>query len=421
MLRRLVSDNVMLGVQYAAASLVPLVLVPHFVRTLGPSGFGVIAMLVAAAGLASVVVQYAFALTGPAELAQRGNGRTAREVLLDTLVARLLLLAPLLSLGPILLLYLSGTARTVAFVLFALPISAALNTGWFLQATERLPVLVILGVAATAASLLVGFLQVAPESPNGLLWAATALSIGPMVQGVGTLAVTLATLPRERGKASVAGGIAALKRSRTIFASQFVAALYAQVGPLVVGAVAGLNAAGLYGAIERVGNAVQAALALTHTAAYPRLAQHFGASFEQRAAYVRLVRLVLLLQAAAIFTLGLALVLVGDAVQRFLFGFASPSTAALLWTAFAWIVLSIFGPLVTGYWTVSGQSARILPLTWRVLLVSLPLGAALAWLLGGAGWLLGLVAGQLLVAFHALRAYRQLTFPHSTKSVGIRP
>ncbi len=420
MLRRLVSDNALLGVQYAASSLVPLVLVPHFLRTLGPTSFGVIAMLVAGMGLASVIVQYAFGLTGPAELAQRDDGRTAREVLLDTLVARLLLLAPLLLLGSMLLVGLHGTARTIAVILLALPVGAALNTGWFLQATERLPALVLVGVAATAASLCIGFLQVGPDAPNAMLWAAAALATGPMLQGAGTLAWTLATLPSERGRPSATRGLDALRRGRALFASQFVAALYAQVGPLVVGAIAGLGAAGLYAAIERVANAVQVALGLTHMAAYPRLARHFGEAGERKDAYVRLVLLVLALQTAGIIVLGLGLALFGNEIQKFLFGFENATTAALLWTAYVWIALSVFGPLVTGYWTVSHQSERILHLTWRVLLVSLPVGALLARYFGGTGWLIGLVAGQLLVAFHAGQAYRQLTHIHATRPAALR-
>lgn len=412
MLRRLVSDNALLWVQYATSSLVPIVLVPHFVRTLGPASFGVIAMLVAGMGLASVIVQYAFSLTGPAELARRDDGRTDREVLLDTLVARLLLLVPLLSLSSILLIVLHGPARAVAVILLALPVGAALNTGWFLQATDRLPVLVMLGVAATVASLWIGFLRVSPDTPDGIVWAAAALAAGPLLQGAGTLAWTLAVLPSRRGKPSMTRGLAALRRGRGLFASQFVAALYAQVGPLVVGSVGDISAAGLYGAIERVANAVQAALGLTHTAAYPRLARHFGESGERRDAYIRLVRLVLALQTAAIVALGLGLAVFSNEIQRFLFGFANATTAALLWTAFAWIALSIFGPLVTGYWTVSGQSERILPLTWRVLLVSLPVGTLLAKFVGGAGWLIGLVAGQLMVVLYARQAYRRLTSRH---------
>lgn len=406
MLRRLLSDNAMLATQYAAASLVPLLLIPHFVRTLGPESFGVIAMTSAVMGYASVIVQYAFALTGPAELAQGEGGRTAREVFLDVLVARLLLLAPIVTFAAVAVWHLPTPHRDVAAVLIALPVAAAINTGWYLQASGRLPVLVAMALVGTTVSLAIGF-AVFPESTR-LLWAAAALSLGPLAFAAGSLGWALVTLPAERGTPSLARAIAALHRGRDVFVSQFAAALYSMAGPLVVGALGGVRAAGLYGAIERVSNAVQAGLTLTHTAAYPRLARLFADPDGVRG-YLQLVRYVLLLYAGAVVGIGILMLLCSKAIQRFLFGTASEETALLLWLAFAWIALGIFGPLVTGYWTASGQRHRILRLTWEVLLVSFPCGLAGAAFLGGAGWLLALIAGQCLVVWHAVIAYREIS------------
>ncbi|MCA3217189.1 MAG: oligosaccharide flippase family protein [Burkholderiales bacterium] len=410
MLRRLLSDNALLVLQYAAASLVPLLLVPHFVRTLGAANFGAIAMLIAALGLASIVVQYAFTLTGPAELAQRsGDGDAQRRVLLDSLAARLLLLAIVLLGALVLIVLLPARLRLTALVLLALPVGAAVNVGWFLQATQRVHVLALLGTLAAALSLTIGFIMVRDDST--VLWAAIALAAGPLALAVGTLLWSLATLPAGGVGVSIQSARASLVRGWPLFSSQFVSALYAQIGPLVVGAISGVAAAGLYGAIERIANAIQAALGLTHTAAYPQLARLFAGSGPDRPRYRQLVHVVLGLQLAGVAALGVALLAFSAEVQQFIFGQSTSATAALLWAAYGWIALSVFGPLLTGYWTVSGQGVRVLPLTLRVLLVSLPAGALLTWAIGGAGWLLGLIAGQLLVALAALKAYRNITRP----------
>lgn len=410
MLRRLLSDNALLGLQYAAASLVPLLLVPHFVRTLGAANFGVIAMLIAGLGLASVFVQYAFALTGPADLAQRNaDAESQRRILLDSLVARMVLLAVVMPGGLVLVLLLPANLRLTAAVLLALPMAAAMNTGWFLQATQRVHVLALLGSLAAAASLSIGFLLVRDE--NAQPWAALALAAGPLVLGVGTLLWSLATLPVGAAGASLATAKRTLVRGWPLFSSQFISALYAQLGPLVVGAISGVAAAGLYGAIERIANALQAALGLTHTAAYPQLARLFGSTMSDRARYLRLVRVVLALHWFGVATLGIALFAFSAEVQQFIFGQSTSTTTALLWVAYGWIALSVFGPLLTGYWTVSGQGTRVLPLTLRVLLVSLIVGAASTWAVGAAGWLVGLISGQMLVFFAAFRAH--LTFTKS--------
>lgn len=417
MLRRLLSDNALLAVQYAAASLVPLMLVPHFMRTLGPERFGVIAIIAALMGYASVIVQYAFAMTGPADLAQREGGRTGREVFLDVLLARLLLLLPVLVTGAGALAVVDASHRTLLAIMLALPVAAALNTGWYLQASGRLPALVCLAVVGVVVSLALGFGQVDAGRPDPQ-WAAAALAAGPLAFGVSSLAWALVTLPAERGAPSVERALRALQRGRHVFISQFAAALYALAGPLVVGAVSGVRAAGLYGAIERVATAVQAALALTHTAAYPELTRlHADATGARR--YARLFTYVIVVYCAAVAGLGLALLVLAEPAQRFLFGVATAETARLLWLAYAWVALGIAGPLVTGYWTASGQQRRILPLTWRVLLVSLPAGVLGASWLGGAGWLLALLAGQCLVLWHTAAAYREILRRAATR--GDRP
>jgi O-antigen/teichoic acid export membrane protein len=406
MLRRLLSDNALLAVQYAAASLVPLLLVPHFMRALGPERFGVIAIIAALMGYASVIVQYAFALTGPADLAQREGGRTGREVFLDVLLARMLLLLPILVAGAGALTFVDAAHRALLAIMLALPVAAALNTGWYLQASGRLPALVGLAVIGVAFSLVLGFSQVDVGRPDSR-WAAAALAAGPLAFAVGSLAWALVTLPAERGVPSAGRALRALHRGRHVFISQFAAALYSLAGPLVVGAVGGIRAAGLYGAIERVANAVQAGLTLTHTAAYPQLTRlHADPTSARR--YARLFTYVIVVYGAAVVGLGVALLVMADPAQRFLFGMVTAETARLLWLAYAWVALGIAGPLVTGYWTASGQQHRILPLTWRVLLVSLPAGVLGASLLGGAGWLLALLAGQCLVLWQTTAAYREI-------------
>jgi O-antigen/teichoic acid export membrane protein len=191
-----------------------------------------------------------------------------------------------------------------------------------------------------------------------------------------------------------------------VFGSQFLAALYSFAGPIVVGMTAGDRAAGLYSAVERVAAALMAALTLTHTAAYPRLAASYGAA---RNDYLHLVRLVVGLHGAAVTGLGLLLFVFFEPVSRFVLGEATVETAWLLGLSWLWLASGIFGPLLTGYLTVSGPRGEIMRVTWHVLLVSLPAGCVAAWAFGGAGWLAALVMGQLLVLARALAAYRRET------------
>ncbi len=410
MWRRLLSDNAALALQYAAGALVPLLLIPHFVRVLGLQAYGTLAILLAVMSFATVVVQYAFHLTGPAEHGGLRGRPGARQLFLDILVARGLLLVAVMAAAAVALATIAwlmpaqpAVLRDGALLLL-LPLAAALNAGWYLQARGEFAVLAGLSVVSVIVALAVGFLAVSPEQASSSR-AALALAVGPLLLGIGSLAWALARLPREAGRPALGGALRALGRGRAAFLSQFVAALYSLAGPLVIGALSGVRAAGLYSAVERPAAALQAALVLTHTAAYPRASALYAAGDLTR--YLQLLRQVLWVNAVAVLCLGLLLATQIDEIAQFMFGSAQVEGRTLLWLAYAWVALGVFGPMVTGYFTVRGTPREILRLTLIVLLVSLPAGAVGALLMGGPGWLAAAIAGQLIVVARAWQAWRE--------------
>lgn len=409
MLRRLLADNAWLALQYAAGVLVPLALIPHFVKTLGAAEYGRVAIAVAALSYASIVVQYAFHLTGPADFAARGTEDSRKALFLDIALARMLLLAGVLAvavcgilIAPLASTTFQGTRTLHWWLLLALPVGAAFNAGWYLQCTGRLVAVTAISIAATTLTLIVGFTFVDRGDPDATVWAAGALALGPLLTGLGTFFWAAITLPRKRVTPSWHRAIRVLSSGREIFLSQFAAAGYGLAGPVVVGAVAGERSAGLYSAVERIANALQTALGLTHVAAYPRLAALYQKS---RAEYLRLMRVVLGINALAIGALGAILWFTAEAASAFVFGEISTESRWLLGLAWLWLAVSVVGPPITGYLTISGSRNEVLSLTWRVLLVSLPAGTAGTAAFAGPGWLAGLIAGQCLVLGRAIGAY----------------
>src|SRR5262249_6480563 len=153
---------------------------------------GAIAIALAVLSYAAVIVQYAFHLTGPAELVALEQARERKEFFLDIALARVLLLLGVFGVGAIALAVLFAADRAAAsqatrwWVLLGLPIGAALHSGWYLQATGRLVVLSGLSIVATIGSVIVGLSLVDASSPTSAIWAAAALAIGPLFVGAGT-------------------------------------------------------------------------------------------------------------------------------------------------------------------------------------------------------------------------------------------
>ena len=61
------------------------------------------------------------------------------------------------------------------------------------------------------------------------------------------------------------------------------------------------------------------------------------------------------------------------------------------------MLLSVFGPVLTGYLTVSGRSHEVWQLTLKILLYSAIMGVSFVSIFGAAGWLAALVFSQILV------------------------
>lgn len=409
LIKPLLRNNVALLLQYAAGAAVPLALLPFLARTLGLEAFGALSVMLAWAAYATAFVHYAFHLTGPARAARTPAGELPRLVS-AVLQARGLLLAA--SLGALLLAHAAGvfpssTAVAGILILVMLPVAAAVETTWHLQARDRFADIAAVAILGTAVALAIGFVQVDGPDAASISWAAAALSAGAIVTAAGSFALTASSVGRlplaSRGEVA-----ATLREGRPLFASQLVALVYGGAGPIVLGWLSGLAEAGTYAVISRIVMSVCIVAELLHTAAYPTLARLYQG---ERAAYLSLVRLVIVGYVALAATIGVLAWTFREPVLAYLYGDQGSGLHALFLFCLLWIASGIFGGVVTGYFAVSGQPGRAYRMNLIVMGVTLAAGLPAAWAYGAAGWAAAIVAGQavvLLVAVHHWKKEHEL-------------
>jgi O-antigen/teichoic acid export membrane protein len=410
---QLAVHNLLLMLQYAIGSMVPLLLVPHVVRELGLETFGHLAVATALGGYAAAVVQYAFQITGPQQLAQRRPREAMSDLVLGIACAKLVLFAVsvpiLLMLSLAWALFSEDVGAEHAMLLVGLPLAAALNTSWHLQTAGRYGTLLAISTIGVAVALAAGFVGLRPGSAESL-WAATSLCVAPMVVGVSTLAVTLGMLEHKRFAWS--SPWPQLRGGLSLFLSQMTSALYLSGGTIVIAALLDAQQAGAYGVIERVATAVIGGCLLVHTVAYPRLAQLY---IVDRARYLSLVGAVIvgyLLLAAGASTLAL---LLEDRLAGFLFGHQAQESELLLRATLIWLMLGVFGPALVGHLVVAGRGREVLGLTLKILLVVLCVGIPGVLFAGAWAWMAALAVSQGVVLVVGWRAWQQerhaLRFP----------
>jgi polysaccharide transporter, PST family len=407
-IRQLARDNLVLIVQYAVGSLVPLLLIPHIVKTIGLSEFGGLAVALAAAGFGTVVVQYAFQLSGPRQLTLIAEGDSPTAVVCRIGSAKLVLLG-LVLLVTLALAVLAALADyrvsgPQTLLLVVIPLATALNTAWHLQTAGHFTLVSALAIVGATLALGAGFLGVRDAEPSAVLLASVALCIGSLWTGFATLVASVRLLRREPldQRISWRSPWVELRDGVPLFGSQFVASLYGASGPLVIGALIGLEQAGAFAAVERASGAVVGALLLTHTAAYPKLVRLYR---EDPAGYRKLIRLVVGLYVAAAAVLAVAIVALWPQVLQFLLGDKGREHGPLLACALIWVGIAVVGPVLTGYLTTSGQAGKTLPLTLATLCASVLLGVPGTLMWGAWAWMAALCASQTIVVAYALRTW----------------
>lgn len=400
MLWHLLRDKAALLLQYSANGLLPLLMVPYVLGAIGPAEFGRLAVALSLGGIAAVIVQYSFNLSGPKLLAESRTQDQRRAVFASVTLIKFVLLGLVLALVSMgLALVRPDAGRLTLMMVSALAVAAASNSTWVLQFENRFPLVAGLSIVATACAIVFGFALVSKDAPWSTWYGGITLVLAPTLVGGLTLVTAIARL-RARFDLKALSGAGALVRSGVpLFASQFCAALYGGVGAIVVASMLGIEAAGRYGAFERILTAVIGACTLIHVAAYPRLVKAYSQDF---ALYRRLIGATLSIYFALVLTIIVATSLQSDLIFRLLFHGTIHASDPMVLAGALLMATSIFGPLLTGYLVARGEGGRVLGLTLRLLLISMVLGLPGAKFLGAWAWLGALAVAQLTVATEAI-------------------
>jgi hypothetical protein len=284
-------------------------------------------------------------------------------------------------------------------VVSALSLAAAGNSTWVLQFENRFPLVAGLSIVATACAVSFGFAFVSGGTERSTWYGGIALVLAPTLVGGLTLAAATVRLRARFDWRKLSGAGALVRGGAPLFASQFCAVLYGGMGAIVVASMLGLEAAGRYGAFERILTAVIGACTLIHVAAYPRLVKAYAHDF---GLYRRLIGVTLSIYFVLVLTVIAATAFQSDRIFRLLFRGTIHASDPMVLAGAMLMATSIFGPLLTGYLVVRGEPGRVLSLTFRLLLISLALGLPGTRLLGAWAWLGGLAVAQLVVATEAI-------------------
>lgn len=401
----LLKSNAILALQYLIASFVPIILIPHIVKVLGLDVYGSLTILQAIGGYGAVIVQYAFQLTGPKRIAHQKNANSLDEALFEITLAKGILLLAVFFLVT-LALALNGSFSTVGrfgeVILFALPVAAALNSAWFLQAVNKFFLTSIISISSTLLTIFIGFNYISNEILYSIDVAVIIIFLNPIIVGAGTLVISIKYIKVRRFKLNFKGAIKEILIGRHLFLSQSFSLAYSASGPLIIGIILDSKSAGAYSVIEKVISAMSGGALLTYTVAYPRLATEY---IKNRQNYWNFLRWVIVFYLLSTTLIAVIIWVWRYEVLDYLYGYGSAYLPLLFFGLF-WFVLGILGSALTGHLVISGNGGRIWIITLQVLLSSVLFGVFGVMYFGPSGWLAALVLSQLIVLFYGYKFWR---------------
>lgn len=403
LIRQVAKANAMLLVQYAVGSLVPLLLVPHIVKVIGLAEYGHLAVLMVWGSYGSIVIQYGFQMTGPKRLANLEAGETPASIFIDIAFAKLILLSlviPVLAVVTPVSTNFEFNSLFAWGLLYAMPIAVALNSVWFLQAQGRFLHVSILAIIGSLFTLLIGFVYIDSGNDHAIDFAVAVSVFGSLFTGAGTFLLAISSIKKQRYMWKLTRVINALKDGWYLFISQFVSMFYSVSGPLIISHLTDSKSAGAFSVTERVMSTLMAAALLTHTAAYPILASAFVKS---RSDYWRALKFIIIGYLSVVLIIAVMVLVFYERTLLFLYNEINSDRYLMLFIGLLWLMMGIFGPVLTGYLTISGRSREILSINIKVLLISIVFGVPGVFLFGGAGWMGAVVIAQFFSLYAGLK------------------
>lgn len=350
---RLLRNYSSLTLAQLAATLLPLLTIPHLTRALGPQLYGVVGMGVALSQAAAVLVDFGFSLVATRDIArQSANATAVNRIASRALVCKLPLLT-IVCLGWALFLFLDRRFDEFElYFLLLLPgiLGVALQPTWLFQGMERMGYLaaMLLSSRVVYVAMVLTFVG----GPDDYLWVAGATSVSAVLG----CAMALLGARRLGFRFAMPGQrecLHSLAQATPFFFSRAANGVYT-AGPVVfLGAVSGPGGLAAYSIADQIYRAAQTMFTPVTQALYPYMV---------RLRDLRLLHRVLFFSEFACVTVLASALLVADPILETLTGPGYDSVGdllAVLLIAFCFAVPSaLLGYPLLGAWRRSDLANR---------------------------------------------------------------
>ena len=250
--------------------ILPLIILPYLVRTLGSEKYGLVMVAQSVALFLTIIVDFGFNISATREVANLKNDKEKLSQFYWNVVSiklALIIIAFLLLLGLIICVDKFSVDPQVYLFSFGLVLGQAIFPTWFFQGIEKMQVITLVNVAAKLFFTISLFFVVL--SPADYEYVPIFNGLGFVISGLFGFVFSLQYVKFVFPKLSQVKGI--IENSSSLFFSNFAVSLYTSSNTLILGFFAGDSIAGVYASMEKLILAIKSMYSPLYQAIFPNL------------------------------------------------------------------------------------------------------------------------------------------------------
>ena len=250
--------------------ILPLIIFPYLVRTLGLEKYGLVMVAQSVAVFLTIIVDFGFNISATREVANLKNDKEKLSQFywnVFSIKLVLIIITFILLLGLIICVDKFSVDPLIYLFSFGLVLGQAIFPTWFFQGIEKMQVITIVNVAAKLFFTISLFFVVL--SPSDYQYVPIFNGLGFVISGLFGFVFSLQYVKFIFPKLSQVKEI--IENSSSLFFSNFAVSLYTSSNTLILGFFAGDSMAGVYASMEKLILAIKSLYSPFYQAIFPNL------------------------------------------------------------------------------------------------------------------------------------------------------
>ena len=270
--KNFLSNSFYVGISNIIALISPLVAIPHVVKTVGLTNYGLSSIALSISMITVLIINFGFDISGVNRIAKDKNKTNIIEIIISITYAKTFLFVVVLTSIVTGLIVIPPLKEYSVLLMYSLiiPFSALFNLNWALQGMEKFKYLSIFNIIGKTIFLIGVLITITNKEDYVLINAWTGT--GTIITGILSIYLILRTLPKTvKIRPTKTLIIRELKDSYEYFLSNISIYSSMYLYTFIVGALTTNAMAGVFAIIEKIYNLIKAPFSIYQSIMHPRL------------------------------------------------------------------------------------------------------------------------------------------------------